>query len=327
MSHPSTVRLMSYCFRIRFRLGDHVSLGTDDAEWTFTDPGVAGQVVLLRSTPDPAVSIGAARQLSLFGSGYESEPAALEAAERWRDFFHAAFARFAIGADFGVRAPGSAFTAYGLATVGARLGQRALNDVHGIMTFERDPPPTFVAQHFEMTVNKNPRSLRRGIEHAALMGLRLTQQQRTAFDLYSACFFLPVADARFLMLMMAVETLIEPAPRSVAARELVDTLMRTTRSSGLSEAEVRSMVGVLAWLRYESISQAGRRLASTLGEHLYAGERPVEFFTHCYELRSRLVHGELPRPSRDYVDSRAATLEHFVGHLISGPLLQAVGDE
>jgi hypothetical protein len=211
--------------------------------------------------------------------------------------------------------------------VEGKLGQRALNDVHGIMTFECDPPPTFVSQGLEMTVGKNPDSLRRAIDHAATSGLRLTPRQRVAFDLYSASFFLPVADARFLMLMMAVETLITLERRSDAARRHVDTLVTATRASGLEEAEAESMIGALVWLGTESISQAGRRLAASLGERLYAGERPVEFFTKCYTLRSRLVHGEHPRPSRDEVDARAATMEHFAGHLISGPLLEGVADD
>jgi hypothetical protein len=318
---------MPYCFRIRFRLGEHVGITTDDAEWVLTDPEVPGRVVLLRPTPDPVASIGAARQLSLFGSGYASEPTAQAAAERWRDVLHAAFARFAVGADFGERAPGSAFTEYGLRTLETQLGRRALNDVHGIMTFECEPRPTFVSQALEMTVGKNPESLRRAIDHAASIGLRLTPQQRVAFDLYSASFFLPVADARFLMLMMAVETLITLEPRSEKEQRHIATLITATRAAALEKSTIHSMISTLGWLKYESISQGGRRLAASLGERLYGGDRPVAFFTNCYELRSALVHGKYPRPSRDEVDGRAATLEHFVGHLICGPLLEGVTDD
>jgi hypothetical protein len=308
-------------------LGEHVSIRTTDAQWTLADPAAPDEVVVLRSTPDPPVSLGDARQLSLFGSGYSSEPAARAAAERWRDALFAAFARFAVGADFGDRAPGSAFTEHGLRTLEAQLGHRALNDVHGIMTFECDPKPTFVSQGLEMTIGKNPDTLRRAIDHAAAIGIRLTAQQRVAFDLYSASFFLPVADARFLMLMMAVETLISLEPRSDQARQHVASLMAATKASHLEESEIHSIVSMLGWLKNESISQAGRRLAASLGDHRYGGDLPVQFFTSCYKLRSDLVHGNYPRPSRDEVDARAASLEHFVGHLISGPLLTDVADE
>jgi hypothetical protein len=317
---------MPYCFRIRFRLGEHVAITSDDAEWVLTDPVRPDELIRLRPTPDPIASIGAARELSLFGSSYASEPDAQAAAERWRDVLHAAFARFAIGADFGERAPGSAFTEYGLRTLEAQLGRRILNDVHGIMTFECAPRPTFVHQGMEMTVGHNPASLRQAIDHAASIQLRFTPRHRVAFDLYSASFFLPVADARFLMLMMAMETLIALEPRSDEEQEHVAALIAATRASSLEKSSIHSMISTLGWLKYESISQAGRRLAGSLGERLYAGEQPVAFFTGCYELRSALVHGKYPRPSRDQVDVRAATLEHFVGHLICGPLLEGVAD-
>src|ERR1035437_5510427 len=52
------VRVMTYCFRIRFRLGEHVSIRTTDAQWTLADPAAPDEVVVLRSTPDPPVSLG-----------------------------------------------------------------------------------------------------------------------------------------------------------------------------------------------------------------------------------------------------------------------------
>lgn len=99
------------------------------------------------------------------------------------------------------------------------------------------------------------------------------------------------------------------------------------RASGLEKSAIHSMISTLGWLKYESNSQAGRGLAASLEERLYAGDRPVAFFTKCYELRSALVHGTYPCPSRDEVDGRAATLQHFVGHLICGPLLEGVADD
>ena len=76
----------------------------------------------------------------------------------------------------------------------------------------------------------------------------------------------------------------------------------------------------------ESVGQAGRWLAHTLGKREYMGKTAPAFFSACYELRSRLVHGHMPRPSRDDVDVTAANLELFVGHLLSGPLVDSVAD-
>lgn len=48
---------------------------------------------------------------------------------------------------------------------------------------------------------------------------------------------------------------------------------------------------------------------------------PELFFTRCYELRSRLVHGAHPRPTRDVIESHAPHLEQLVSDLLSGELL------
>jgi hypothetical protein len=124
-----------------------------------------------------------------------------------------------------------------------------------------------------------------------------------------------------VMLMMALETMMDLAPRSAEATRLVDELIDLTGASELPANEIQSIVGVLEWLRRESIGQGGRRLARTLGARRYADESPANFFTECYGIRSDLVHGGFPRPS---VDGRVATLETFVADLLSGELLDAV---
>jgi hypothetical protein len=51
------------------------------------------------------------------------------------------------------------------------------------------------------------------------------------------------------------------------------------------------------------------------------GMQPKRFFDECYRLRSQLVHGAYPRPSRELVDKTAAQLEVYVGDLIAVRLL------
>lgn len=89
----------------------------------------------------------------------------------------------------------------------------------------------------------------------------------------------------------------------------------------LKDDEIRSIDGTLQYLRNASIGQAGRKLASRLGARTYAGKNPESFFSECYDLRSALVHGGHPRPSRSEVDHLAAPLESFVGDLLGIELL------
>lgn len=83
-------------------------------------------------------------------------------------------------------------------------------------------------------------------------------------------------------------------------------------------------MGSLNWLYKESISQAGRKLADRLTGHNYMDMDAKKFFTYCYGLRSKLVHGSVPRPTREEVDLASVDLESFVGDLLSGPLLEQV---
>jgi hypothetical protein len=103
-------------------------------------------------------------------------------------------------------------------------------------------------------------------------------------------------------------------------------MIRLTQAADLPASEKSSLLGSLQWLRRQSIRQAGKALAATLGERTYMDMTPPKFFAHCYDLRSTLVHGETPLPKRQEVDVSAAQLERFVADLLSRELLDAVPD-
>ena len=148
-----------------------------------------------------------------------------------------------------------------------------------------------------------------------------TNGSSSAFDLYSASFSENSADARFLLLMMAAEVLIDQEERPEDARAHVARLIAETRASDLPSNQVDSFVGFPEWLRVESVGHAGRRLASSLGKREYMDETPTRFFMRCYEMRSQLIHGHYPRPDFGEVGTRAANLEGFVGDLLGSALL------
>jgi hypothetical protein len=95
----------------------------------------------------------------------------------------------------------------------------------------------------------------------------------------------------------------------------VEHLIALTQAADLPDSERASLLGSLQWLRLQSIRHAGKALAATLGDRIHMDMTPSKFFDHCYELRSRLVHGETPLPERQEVDVSAAQLERFVAHL------------
>ncbi len=246
---------------------------------------------------------------------------------RWRSFTERALARVNVGADFGDRAPGSYKAPEYLEMLRQQWGvERVISDEHGLMVCEAEPWPKFARSSLDAVVGRPAPRLVKAIERAEEIEISISERERTAFELYSGSLFVALlADARFLMLMMAMETLIDQEPRSAAATAHVERLIQETKDSDLSKDEITSLLGSLEYLRYESISRAGRRLAQRLGDRRYGEpkESPVKFFGGCYELRSKLAHGHLPRPSFSEVNGRVAGLELMMSDLLAGELLDA----
>jgi hypothetical protein len=255
----------------------------------------------------------------MVGRGYESEEVAAQAAARWRGYVERGFARVSVPADFDART--GVLTSVGQQMYEEQTGERVLNET-ALNVFDEDPWPRFVrVGPVSAVVGRSFAVVLGAIKAAAERDLRVPEQEALAYNLFSASFSQPQEDARFMMLMMAAETLINLQPRAPEVQAHVDDLMALTRKADLPANERQSILGTLKWLYDESINQGGRRLAERLGNRRYADESPERFFTSCYSIRSGLVHGNHPRPS---VDGRVAALETFVADLLSVELLDAV---
>jgi hypothetical protein len=279
-------------------------------------------VVSLRSAED-GKTIEEAKTLVLRQAGWATEDAAEAAGRALVDPLTRALSALAMGADLGERGPKGRFTDEGLKWVEAQHNRRILNDFPGLTVFETDPSPLFVSQRPTYVRYPEEGSFQRLFRRALEYDEPLSDQERIAFQLFSTSFFETSADTRLLTLMMALEALLELAPRPAASLTHVEHLIALTSSADeLTDAERASILGSLSWLRTESIGQGGRRLASRLEPRTYDGREPSKFFSYCYELRSALAHGKTSLPTREEVDRAAASLERFVGHLLAGPLLE-----
>jgi len=97
---------------------------------------------------------------------------------------------------------------------------------------------------------------------------------------------------------------------SIEAAHGIDAMERDALKQGVGQ------------FQRESIGQAGRRLVSeALAGRTYEGMTPSDFFSRCYRLRSRLVHGDLPFPTREELSSIVAQLEVMLSDLLSTDLL------
>lgn len=310
---------MSFSFRIRFHLADGHRLGIDSSELIVGS--YLGSDIILKSN-QANIPISNSHTLILRGDNYTSAEEAWNAGLHCKDVLILAFAQNQVGADFGDRAPLSAFTNAGLEMLKEKTGVHILNDVHGLMIFKTEPQIKFVSTSVKPVVTRSKERFIDTLELAFKCNPNLSDQQRLAFDLFGTSFFQKSIDAHFLMLMVAVETLLEQDIRSKEVQEHVKQLIHLTKvSSIMSSDEKDSLIGSLQSLNKESIGQAGRKLVKCLGNRKYGGQKPHTFFTTCYEIRSKLVHGHVPRPTRDDIASICGSLESFVGDLISYQLL------
>src|SRR4051794_7355085 len=84
-----------------------------------------------------------------------------------------------------------------------------------------------------------------------------------------------------------------------------------------------SIAGSLEWLKVESIGKAGRKFSKEkLKKRKYMNMRADNFFHHCYDIRSRLVHSNNDnKPQRQDVSKAYMELMPFVSDLLTSTYL------
>jgi hypothetical protein len=316
-----------YSVRIRFRLAERLSINTTARKMPIPDPAHGKDVMLKSAEGD--ISIAEAKHLALVVESYESEDQAAVAGEWWKGVLQKAFASTLVGAEFGAQGgPTSVVTEAGKPwfreLFGLARDQPVLNDRLGVSVFESEPWPKFARSEVDAYVGRSADLVAEAIVAAARLDVSMPTRDELAYELFSASFSQPAADGRFILLVMAIEALVEALPRSPDVVEHVDGLIRATNESSLPKNERDSIVGTLRWARQESIKQAGRRIVlDRLGDREYEGKPAAAFFDRCYDIRSNLVHGNLPRPSWDEVNALTAPLERFVSELLSTELVDS----
>jgi hypothetical protein len=309
-----------FSFRVRFHRSpvDTINISASKWEWNIRENFPA----LLLCSYKQEEAIKDSKTWVFKSEGWASEEEASQAASRYVDALALTLVRLRIGADFGNRGPKSAFTHAGLAMLGAQSGLRVLNDVHGLTVYESEPPPRFATISADALRGVPQDHFEKIFSYALARPRVITERERLSLELFNTSFFQKSADSRFLVLVMAVEALLEPSLRSPAVLLHVESVIAATnRAESLSPEEKQSLLGTLSWLRYESINQTGRRLAEKYLEgQVYMNMKAPSFFSYCYNLRSRLVHGEHPLPSQQEIGSAVAQLEMFVSDILSGEL-------
>jgi len=302
---------MSYSFRIRFRISDKVKLNIEESTISIFK---SETIEINLHSQNNGCSINNSNQLILIGHGYNTLNIANEAGNKAKDQLIVAFARLRFPADFGDGKKKGILTAYGQEFFKKRTGQKILNDTIGLQVYETNSNPRFLGIADAIAYGGISKKDSLDAIHASFLSdLILTDRKRLAFDLFSASSFTSSADSKFILLMMAIESLIEQDERSQEEQELIYQLIKTVKKTKIKSKD--SIISSLSNLKYESIGSAGRRHVSKLNGK-YMNLCPIQFFSYCYKLRSKIVHGNTQRPSINKLNNISATLESFVNDLI-----------
>ena len=306
-----------FTFRIRFQLSPHERLMADATEWHFALPASPRQVRM--TSRDERQPIQDANEFVAVSSEWTSQAEAQHAGERFQTAMTVALTSTGIGVDFGRRMAQGWFVTTALAEMSQRAGRPVLNDAPGLMVYETEPAPQLVGVLGTGYSGSGIAMFERALSVEVANPRSLSDRERLSLELLNASFFEGSSETQFLPLVMAVEALLQPRPKSDAGREHVESLITLTETAAtLSPDEKASLLSTLGWLKTESIGQAGRRLArERLGDRPYGGMTAPKFFTHCYTLRSRLVHGAVPAPTGHELGGVLHDLRKFVSDLLA----------
>lgn len=311
---------MGFTFRIRVNRCLHHTIDTDESSLIIQNED--NKSVVLSGTPENK-PLRDSSKFMLIGSGYATDSEAYGEGVIHLNALLIAFAASRVGVDFGARTTTGIFTQHGLKMFGEANKTRLLNDTHGLTVYESEPVPRFISTNATHVSAVDSEAFCNDLRRAIQTKPQLTVNEQISFALFHASYFQPAVDSIFILRIMAIEALITQNNRSAEALELVNTLLDIANNSNLQDAELNSIKGSLNHLRYESIGQAGKRfVAQRLGDgKRYNGMAPSDFFKNCYNMRSQLVHGNIPQPTFSEVGTAAAHLELFVSDLLTQHVL------
>jgi len=274
-------------------------------------------------------TINEVTELFISGSGYPTAQAALEGGRKWRHIMSSVFARMAMSVDFGDddenKITPREFTAGSQVTrmLGMEDGEIGYHDRLGLFVHKTEPKRRFVylsAGTPDVYVSMSEQEARDRVEPALQRySGTWSDELKLAYELVHASLANDNAEARFILLVTAIEALIPRKWRNQSAVDLLDSLITIVEQRAHIENDLREVVSTLLESdKFESVRSFGLKLADRLTGQ-YGGTTARKYFDAVYGTRSDLAHGNLrdiPKLSRDALSQQYSELLRFVLDLL-----------
>jgi hypothetical protein len=306
-----------YNFRIRIKLAESSVLGIKTPNREFILPDAHTKIKLSSTNED--IPIEKSKTLSIIGFDFDSEEKARLAGERFQNALMVTFAHFRIGADFGSRTLARThITDYGLNFFQKQMGVKIINDIHGLMTYESEPDIRFGSFNMKLSVSTSESAIEESLITNLNRKIEFTEIERLAFDFFNMSMFQENIETRFVSLMIALEILILPEKRDEKTIDIIDEFISIAKdSTDIKNDDIESLVRGLSGLKQESINQAGKKLMQKfLSKEQYGNMNVDKFFTACYKIRSKILHGASKFPEATEIGKLVSELEKLVADLL-----------
>jgi hypothetical protein len=181
---------------------------------------------------------------------------------------------------------GQLFGAGRRALAGDRFDE-LLDDVLGITVYHETGRVGFVNMPpVSLLVSSPAAPLLAEWSGALAEAVQVSETVSTSFDLWSSSRSEGSGRARLLLLVMAIEALVDQAPRSESEINLLDTFLSVVRDSSLPDDARKRLRNGLSVLKRESVGTSCQRMVVDR-----LGEAAGQTFRRCYRLRNLIAHG------------------------------------
>jgi hypothetical protein len=205
---------------------------------------------------------------------------------------------------------GQLFDAGRRALAGDRFDE-LLDDVLGITVYHETGRVGFVnIPPIQMLVSSPAAPLLDEWSGALAEAVQVSETVRTSFDLWSSSRSEGSSRARLLLLVMAIEALVDQAPRPESELNLLDSFLRVVRDNSLPDDAKKRLRNGLSLLKRESVGTSCQRMVVDR-----LGEAAGQTFRKCYRLRNLIAHGG-KAPDARTLSQEANELEPIVKMLL-----------
>ncbi len=320
---------MSFGFRIRFHLvdGDRINIAEEEIELLAS----AGGPTVRLCAGQTGVRIRDLSRVVLAGKPYPTVEEAAGAASYHRERLLAVATRRRLALDLGDGLIRQRLTPEGAVEWERRYGRKPRSDVHGTDIYELPPGDgkvPFVNIDIQSSITIEGKTLVDEFHLALRDPKPFDERELRAAEVSATARFIPSFRARFLVLMSALEALIEPEPRSPNVIALVNEFQARVKSlpdNAAPPSDRESIHSSLEWLKQESIGQAGRRLAREVEPTQYLDRPAVQFFSYIYSLRSQILHAGATKNSEVDLLALANATGDFLADLLRGRVERRTG--